>query len=80
MGYSVPEDVSVVGFDDFLPVGGGMDADRITSYSVNMEQMAEACVKSLIKKMKHQKYVEGVQIVTGKIVEKKTVRSRNIAE
>ena len=35
---------------------------RITSYSVDMEQMAEACVKSLIKKMKHRKYVEGARL------------------
>ena len=77
MGYSVPEDVSVVGFDDFLPVGREMDASRITSYSVNMEQMSETCVKSLIKKIKHQKYIEGVQIVAGKIVEKQSVKSRN---
>ena len=38
---------------------------------------AEACVESLIKKIKHQKYIEGIQIVTGKIVEKKTVKERN---
>ncbi len=77
MGYDVPEDVSVVGFDDFLPVGRGMDADRITSYSVNMERMAVTCVKSLIKKIKHQKYIEGIQIVTGEIVWKKTVKERS---
>lgn len=76
MGYSVPEDVSVVGFDDFLPPDWGRGADRITSYSVNMELMAETCVKSMIKKIKHQKYVEGIQIVTGKIVEKQTVKDR----
>lgn len=78
MGYDVPEDISVVGFDDFLPVGRGMEEDRITSYSVNMERMAEACVESLIKKIKHQRYIEGVQIVTGNIVWKKTVKKRNI--
>lgn len=76
MGCKIPEDVSVVGFDDFLPVGRKEDAERITSYSVNMELMAEACVKSLIKKMKHEKYIGGVQIVTGKIVEMKSVRDR----
>ncbi len=76
MGYSVPEDVSVVGFDDFLPLSIGGDSDRITSYSVDIDRMAEMCVKSLIKKIKHEKYVEGVQIITGKIVEKKTVKSR----
>lgn len=78
MGYDVPEDISVVGFDDFLPVGRGMEEDRITSYSVNMERMAEACVESLIKKIKRQRYIEGVQIVTGNIVWKKTVKKRNI--
>ncbi len=76
MGYSVPEDVSVVGFDDFLPIDLGMGTDRITSYSVDMERMAQICVKSMIKKIRHQKYAEGIQIVTGKIVEKQTVKDR----
>ena len=73
-GYRVPEDISVVGVDDFLPAG--MDNTRITSYKVNMTGMAELCVKSLIKKMQGKRYVEGVQIVTGKIVCKKTVARR----
>lgn len=80
MGYSVPEDVSVVGFDDFLPTDWGRGVDRITSYSVNMELMAETCVKSMIKKIRHEKYVEGIQIVTGRIVEKETVKDRIILE
>lgn len=77
MGYSVPEDISVVGFDDFLPMGMGMDANRITSYSVDMKQMSDVCVKSLLKKIKHEAYVEGIQIVTGKMVEKRTVQHRS---
>lgn len=73
-GYRVPEDISVVGFDNFLPTG--MDENRITSYEVDTECMAEICVKSLIKKIKHKKYVSGIQTVTGKIVKKKTVERR----
>lgn len=75
-GVSVPEDVSVVGFDDFLPVGMEMYADRITTYGVDIERMAEVCVKSLIRKIKHKKYVEGIQIVTGKVVLKSSVMQR----
>ena len=74
-GYAVPQQVSVVGFDNFLPMGTAMD-DRITSYEVNMTRMAETCVKSLIRKIKHKKYVSGIQIVTGKIVLKKSVMPR----
>lgn len=76
MGYRVPEDVSVVGFDNFVPAGMGMDPDRITTYEVDMGRMAEVSVKTLIHKVEHQSYVEGVQIVTGKIVLKKTVNRR----
>lgn len=75
LSYSVPEDVSVVGFDDFLPGSTGRE-ERITTYSVDMERMAEICVKSLIKKIEHKNYVQGVQVVTGSIVENKTVRWR----
>ena len=74
-GYKVPEQVSVVGFDNFLPVGLTTE-DRITSYEVNMTRMADTCVKSLIKKIKHKKYVSGIQIVTGKIVVKNSVMPR----
>ncbi len=74
-GYRVPEDVSVVGFDDFLPAGA--DEQRITSYKVDMERMAQQCVKSLIKKIKHETYMDGIYIVTGRIVKKQTVKNRN---
>lgn len=74
LGLRVPEDVSVVGFDNFLPVH--MDSGRITSYEVDVEHMADLCVKSLIKKIKNRKYTKGVQIVTGEIIEKQSVYDR----
>lgn len=73
-GYRVPEDVSVVGFDDFLPPGA--DDERITSYRVDMEAMAKRCVKTLTQKIKGDKFVKGIQVVTGEIVHRKTVTSR----
>ncbi len=76
MGYSVPEDASVVGFDDFLPAGVRTGKGQITSYSVDMKQMSEVCVGSLIKKIRRQNYHGGIQIVTGRIVEKSTVKNR----
>ena len=73
-GYRVPDDVSVVGFDNFLPTG--MEEHKITSYEVDMESMAGLCVKSLIKKINHKKYAGGIQIITGKMIKKQTVKSR----
>lgn len=73
-GCRVPEDVSVVGFDNFLPAG--ITENRITSYEVNTEQMARLCVKSLIRKIGKKRYAGGIQIVTGRIVEKETVKAR----
>ena len=73
-GYRVPEDISVVGFDNFLPAG--VTESRITSYEVNTEQMARLSVKSLIRKIGTKRYAGGIQIVTGRIVEKETVKDR----
>ncbi|MDD7741018.1 MAG: substrate-binding domain-containing protein [Lachnospiraceae bacterium] len=73
-GYHVPEDVSVVGFDNYLPVA--LEENRITSYEVNISRMASLCVESLIGKIRKTEYVSGIQTVTGKIIRKKTVKSR----
>lgn len=73
-GFCVPEDVSIVGFDDFLPPG--MDGDLITSYHVEIEVMAKRCVKTLLKKLNGERYPKGIQVVTGEIVYKNTVKSR----
>ncbi len=74
LGYGIPEDISVVGFDDFLPIG--MEGNRVTTYEVDMEKMADVCVKSLIKKIDGKKYFEGIQIVPGKIIDRGTVAAR----
>ncbi len=75
-GYHVPQDISVVGFDNFLPLG--MDVNKITSYEVDMEHMADLCVKSLINKINGKKYTEGVQVVTGEIIYKSTVAQKRV--
>ena len=39
LGYRIPEDISVVGFDNFLATGN--KNDNITTYEVNMKAMAK---------------------------------------
>jgi len=74
-GYEIPRDISIAGFDDFLPLG--MDRNRITTYKVDMETMADVCVGTLIRKINHKKYQKGIQVVSGDIVCKKSVRVKS---
>jgi LacI family transcriptional regulator len=74
-GLSVPKDVSVVGFDDYL--FPNVTDLKITSYAVDMDKMAGLCVKTLLKKIKGKDYVKGVQIVTGHMVIKESVKNLN---
>ena len=74
-GISVPDDVSVVGFGNGLLQG--TNSDRVTLYEVDMGCMARTCVESLVKKIKHEDYTKGVQIISGKIIHKGTVKNRN---
>lgn len=70
-GYRVPEDISVVGFDN-------CEWDKvvkvpITSYDVHKDRMAELAVGNLVSKINKEPYASGIQIVAGGLVKKKSV-------
>lgn len=48
-GYRVPEDVSVVGFDNFLYPSNLTDVP-ITTYEVDMKEMAKGAINTIIKR------------------------------
>lgn len=72
-GYQVPQDISVVGYDNYQPPG--LCDVRITTYEVNMPEMAKQTVKNLIRKISGQPYSQGVIIVDGRILYKDSVRA-----
>ena len=72
-GYSVPEDVSVVGFDDFLYPG--LCDIPLTTYAVNMMKMAETGVSLLQKKMLGEETSNGMHLIEGYFIERKSVRA-----
>lgn len=73
-GYKVPEDISVVGYDNYQPPG--LCDIGITSYEVDMREMAERTVKNMIGKISGAYYKQGVYIVSGRIIYKDSVRRR----
>ena len=71
-GYRVPEDISVVGFDNYLYPG--FTDKNITSYEVNIQVMVKVALEKALKQIKNPDSGRGLSIVSGKIVEKESVR------
>lgn len=77
-GLKVPEDCSVVGFDNYLYPGL---LDRgITTYEVDMKGMAEAALGKVLARLEGLDAVGRLDLVTGHIVEKKSVRALREAD
>lgn len=74
-GYRVPEDVSVVGYDNYL--FPGLCDVGITTYEVDMKEMARRTIRTLLKKMRGETYRQGIYIVEGHIVIKDSVKKLN---
>lgn len=75
-GYRVPQDISVVGYDNYQPPG--LCDVEITTYEVDMSGMAEQTVDNLISKLTGESYKQGVTIVDGKIIYKESVSAVNV--
>lgn len=73
-GYRVPEDISVVGFDNYLYPGLG--DPQITTYEVNTKAMAKVAVEKVLKQIKNPRRGHGRDVISGHMVIKKSVRLR----
>ncbi len=71
-GYRVPEDISVVGFDNYLYPG--LCDIGITTYEVDIKEMARRAVHNLLKKIANPKLVLGVATIEGHLVYKDSVK------
>lgn len=75
-GYRVPEDISVVGYDNYQPPG--LCEIPITSYEVDMYGMAKQAIKKMIRKISGGHYRQGVVIVEGRIQYKDSAAERKV--
>lgn len=78
-GYRVPEDISVVGFDNFLYPPSLTDIP-ITTYEVDMKEMAKGAINTIIKKINKESYKKKIHIVEGQLIEKDSVKERKISK
>ena len=75
IGYRVPEDISIVGYDNYLY--GNNFADQITTYNVDMKEMAVQAVKLLIGKIKGDNKYWGTRYVDSEVIERNSVKCFN---
>lgn len=74
-GIRVPEDISVVGFDNYLYPG--LPDRNITTYEVNKKAMARAAIDKILKQIRNPKSGHGMSVISGNMVIKKTVRQKS---
>ncbi len=74
-GYRVPEDCSVVGFDNDLY--SEIASPRLTTVAVDMVEMAKTAVKIIVEKIKDSQTRYGRVFVKGNLIHRESVRSMN---
>ena len=72
-GYRVPEDISVVGFDNYA--FSNKDHIELSTYAVDFKAMAKLAVKKLLKKMDGDMFVQAPSVVEGRMIPGKTVKN-----
>ena len=70
-GYRVPEDISVVGYDNYLYPG--LCDVPLTTYEVDIKEMARRAIHIMLKKLNGENYRQGISIVEGHLVIRESV-------
>lgn len=74
-GYKVPDDISVVGFDNYIYAT--LTNPQLTTFESNIDNMAENAVEAIIKKVKDKNYVLGRKVISGKLIIRDSVKYIN---
>ncbi|MBQ8166194.1 MAG: LacI family DNA-binding transcriptional regulator [Lachnospiraceae bacterium] len=77
-GYKVPEDVSVVGFDDFIYAR--LCDPMLTTFKIDLDMMSEEAANAMIKKIQNRDYRIGRKVISGEIIIRDSVIDKNIEE
>lgn len=72
-GYKVPEDISVVGFDDFIYAT--LSDPELTTYRVDLQVMADTAVDAIVRKVKDKSYSIGRKLISGDLVIRDSARN-----
>lgn len=73
MGYRVPDDISVAGYDNHIY--STISTPRITTMDVNSNRMSSEAVEIMVKKIRDNNYHCGRILVTGKLIERDSVKA-----
>lgn len=72
VGYNVPEDISIVGYDNHIY--STIATPRITTIDVDSKRMSYEAVETVIKKIRDRNYRRGRILVTGKLIQRDSVK------
>lgn len=73
VGYRIPEDISLVGYDDFLM--SGILQGKMTTYAVDMDVMAHQSLKLLLKRINEGPQEPTVRIIDGRMVIRQSAKA-----
>lgn len=71
-GFRVPQDVSVVGFDDYLTPG--MLSMGLTTYAVDLHEMAHLAVRGILRRINGEAWKQGMHITDGVLTIRDSVK------
>ncbi|MBO5551100.1 MAG: LacI family DNA-binding transcriptional regulator [Lachnospiraceae bacterium] len=70
-GYRVPEDISVVAFDNFIYAE--MSTPKITTYGADMDALAQTGIRLMLEKLADRSFTVGRVLVAGTMIERESV-------
>lgn len=74
-GYKVPEDVSVVGFDNYI--FATISNPKLTTVEVDIALMSDEAVKAILGKINNEDYRIGRAVINGKLIIRDSVKKLN---